>query len=122
MNGSLLVTLEKDRYWRDSDGLSLGAGAFVAGLEYATGISAHLMGKPSPDFFRMALQGMDAEPGSTVMIGDDVDSDVGGAISSGLIGVLVMTGKYTPETLDASEKKPDLVISSVASVPDLFRS
>jgi HAD superfamily hydrolase (TIGR01458 family) len=122
MDGSLLITLEKDRYWKDSDGFSLGAGAFVTGLEYATGVSSHLLGKPSPDFFRMALQSMNAEPETTIMIGDDLISDVLGAITAGLSGVLVMTGKYRDETLITSVKKPDFVIPSVASVPELFTS
>ena len=121
MNGSLLISLEKDTHWRDGDGLSLGAGAFVAGLEYATGITSHLIGKPSPDFFRMALASMGAEPGMSVMIGDDITSDALGAMGAGLIGVLVMTGKYQPERMTEVVKMPDLVIPSIASVPDLFK-
>ncbi|PKL60127.1 MAG: TIGR01458 family HAD-type hydrolase [Methanomicrobiales archaeon HGW-Methanomicrobiales-4] len=121
MNGARLIALEKDQYWRDTDGLSLGAGAFIAGLEYASGVSPVLMGKPSPDFFRMALQSIGAKPASTLMVGDDIMTDTLGAMSSGLIGALVMTGKYSQETLKAAIKRPDIIIPSIASVPDLFR-
>ena len=33
-------------------------------------------------------------PGDLVMIGDDAESDVGGAMSAGLQGILVKTGKF----------------------------
>ena len=32
------------------------------------------------------------------MIGDDVESDVGGSMDAGLIGILVKTGKYRYNT------------------------
>ena len=118
--GSDLIALEKDRYWMDSDGLSLGAGAFVKALEYASGKFAILMGKPSPDFFREALLSMNAEPGTTIMVGDDINSDIGGAMNYGLKGVLVKTGKFTPEVLEKSEVFPTWIIPSVKDLPDLI--
>jgi hypothetical protein len=39
--GAELVALQKNRYWRREDGLSLDVGPFVAALEYATGHDAH---------------------------------------------------------------------------------
>jgi hypothetical protein len=35
MDGAELVALQKNRYWRTQDGLSLDVGPFVAALEYA---------------------------------------------------------------------------------------
>ena len=63
--GAGIIALEKDRYWMGSDGLMLSAGPFVRGIEYATGKTATLMGKPSPDFFGMALR--DYGTGTRVM-------------------------------------------------------
>ena len=120
LNGAHLLALEKDRYWKDGDHLSLGAGAFVAGIEYASGVSAVLMGKPSPDFFRIAMDHLGAEPGVTMMVGDDITSDIGGAKKSGLISVLVMTGKFRQDILENSQIKPDLIIPSIASLPGLI--
>jgi HAD superfamily hydrolase (TIGR01458 family) len=121
IGGADLIALEKDRYWMDSDGLSLGAGAFVTALEYASGRSSLLIGKPSDEFFTMALTTMGADPSSTMMVGDDVVSDIGGAQRQGMAGVLVMTGKYKKEVCDHSLIKPDYVIPSVAAIPDLIR-
>ena len=54
------------------------------------------------------------------MVGDDVESDVGGAQRSGLAGVLVRTGKYRDDVLRASGVRPDAVIDSIADLPALL--
>ncbi len=121
IGGADLIALEKDRYWMDYAGLSLGAGAFVAGLEYASGKSSLLMGKPSPDFFRGALSSMDAEPGTTLMVGDDIITDIGGSMACGLKGALVQTGKFSSEVLERSQVKPTHVLRSIMFLPELIQ-
>jgi HAD superfamily hydrolase (TIGR01458 family) len=118
LEGADLLALEKDRYWREPEGLVLSAGPFVAALEYATGKEGLLMGKPSADFFRMALEDMDASPHQTAMIGDDIRSDVGGAQEMGMSGILVKTGKYREDTARSSGVRPDLVLDSIARLPE----
>lgn len=95
IDGAELIALAKNRNFQDDDGqLSLDAGPFVVALEYASGKTATLLGKPSPDFFALAVQSIGCAAANVVMIGDDVESDVGGAVSAGLQGLLVRTGKY----------------------------
>jgi HAD superfamily hydrolase (TIGR01458 family) len=53
-----LIATHKARYYREKGGVSLGPGAFVIGLEYATGVTAHVVGKPDPAFFLQVLQEM----------------------------------------------------------------
>jgi HAD superfamily hydrolase (TIGR01458 family) len=96
MDGARLVAVAKNRYFQEADGLSLDMGAFVAALEYAAGVEAVIVGKPSPRFFESALAEMDLDPGKVMMVGDDVEADVLGAIEAGLNGALVCTGKYRP--------------------------
>ena len=93
--GAGIIALEKDRYWMGNDGLMLSAGPFVRAIEYASGTTATLMGKPSPGFFGMALISMGIDPSEAVMIGDDVVSDTGGAMNAGMQGILVKTGKFS---------------------------
>ena len=97
MEGAPLYTLAANRYFEDDDGLSLDVGAFVAALEYGSGIKAELFGKPSPAFFQAALDGLGCRADEAVMIGDDVEADVNGALALGIAGMLVRTGKYRPE-------------------------
>ena len=106
--GAPLLALGRNRYFKEADGLSLDAGPFVAALEYASGQTAELLGKPAPAIFRAALESIGCEAADAVMIGDDVDSDVNGAIDAGLRGILVNTGKYRPG--DESRLKPGGVV------------
>ena len=122
MAGAELVALQKNRYWLREDGLSLDVGPFVAALEYATRREALVIGKPSPSFFALVLAGMGIEPGHAAMVGDDVETDVGGALAAGLAGVLVRTGKFTPDTVRESGVDPTATIDSIADLPDLLPS
>ena len=94
MEGASLLAMGNNRYFKLPDGLYLDIGPFVAALEYASGVQAHVLGKPSRDFFLQAVSSLGCQPKETLMVGDDVVSDVQGAIASGLQGVLVKTGKY----------------------------
>ena len=118
--GAGIIALENDRYWMGSDGLMLSAGPFVRGIEYATGKTATLMGKPSGGFFRMALGDMGLEPADAVMIGDDVVSDTGGAIKAGMQGILVKTGKFSSEALALADPGPTRVIGSIAEIDTIL--
>lgn len=120
LDGAELVALQKNRYWRTPDGLSLDVGAFVAALEYAADRDAVVVGKPAPAFFATVLDGLEARPDEAVMVGDDVESDVGGALRAGLAGVLVRTGKYREEAVAATGVEPTATVDSVADVPALL--
>ena len=116
--GAELFCLHKNPWWQTSRGPLLDSGAFVAGLEYAAGIEATVLGKPSPAFFGAALDALDADPELTWMVGDDLDTDIAGAKSCGLSTILVRTGKFREETLVEALVKPDAVVDSIGDVPD----
>jgi HAD superfamily hydrolase (TIGR01458 family) len=107
----------KNRWWQTSSGPLLDAGAFVAGLEYAAQAEAEVVGKPTAAYFESALAELDASPGEAVMVGDDVEADIGGAKRVGLRGVLVRTGKFRPAALREADPQPDGVIDSIADLP-----
>jgi len=114
--GAELVALQRNRFWQSAQGLVLDAGPFVVALEYATGHEAFVTGKPSLTFFSTALQELGVQAVAAAMIGDDLEADVGGAIDAGLSGVLVRTGKFRPEALDASCVRPTLIWDSIAEL------
>jgi phospholysine phosphohistidine inorganic pyrophosphate phosphatase len=116
------ITLARNRYFRGSDGLCLDVGATVAALEYAAMRAAVLVGKPAREFFLLACQSMGVALEDTIVIGDDLEADVGGALAAGCAGVLVRTGKFRSEQLENSSVRPDRVLDSLADLPDLLRS
>jgi HAD superfamily hydrolase (TIGR01458 family) len=117
LGGAELIALQKNRYWKTAEGLTLDAGPFVVALEYATGQQAKVIGKPSPDFFRLAVDDLGMSPAQVAMIGDDIEVDVGGAQRAGLKGILVRTGKFQEADLQ-SGIEPDEVIDSITDLVD----
>jgi HAD superfamily hydrolase (TIGR01458 family) len=116
--GAELYCLHKNPWWQTSRGPLLDSGAFVAGLEYATGVEATVLGKPSPAYFLAALEAVDADPELTWMVGDDIESDIRGAQAHGMKTALVRTGKFRPDVVERSRVMPDAILSSVADLPE----
>ena len=116
--GADLFCLHRNPWWQTARGPMLDGGAFVAALEYATGVDATIVGKPSAACFAAALAALDAEPELTWMVTDDLEQDVRGAQLFGMKTVLLRTGKFRPDTLERSTTIPDAVLSSIAQVPD----
>jgi len=115
--GADLFCLHKNPWWQTARGPMLDGGAFVAALEYATGVEATVIGKPSASCFAAALAALDAEPELTWMVTDDLEQDVRGAQLFGMKTVLLRTGKFRPEALERSPVVPDAVLSSIAQFP-----
>ncbi|MEM0915937.1 MAG: TIGR01458 family HAD-type hydrolase [Planctomycetota bacterium] len=118
-DGRPLISMGANRYFKDGDGgLSLDMGPFVEALAFAAGRKAMTVGKPAPAFFRDVLQDMGCKPATSVMIGDDLANDVGGAQAVGLTGVLVRTGKYRPADEHDDAVSPDAVVNDFAAAVD----
>lgn len=112
-----LLAIQRNRYWHTEGGLSLDAGPFVAALEYGSGKTATLAGKPSPVFFEAAAKELSLPPERIAVVGDDLESDVAGARAAGMIGVAVRTGKYRPQDEERARREADGVLSSIAEIP-----
>ena len=118
MQGVPLIAMARNRYFMEADGMSMDMGAFVAGLEYSTGVTAEITGKPAPAFFAAALAELGVAPDAAVLIGDDLADDVGGAQDAGIAGILVRTGKFRPGDDENPEIRPALVVADFAAAVD----
>ena len=119
-SGAELVAIHKNRFWQTGQGLRLDIGAFVAALEYASNKPALVFGKPAKEFFELALTDMGVFNQNVIMVGDDIDSDIGGAKNVGIRTVLCKTGKFRENYFVKSEICPDYIIDSIASLPSLI--
>jgi HAD superfamily hydrolase (TIGR01458 family) len=92
--GRPLIGIGMNRCFREGGEWMLDAGAFIRAIEWAAHTEALVMGKPSAAFFDelVASTGVSAE--ECLMIGDDVEADVAGAMARGIAGCLVCTGKF----------------------------
>ena len=117
LNGSELVALHKNRFWQSSTGYTVDVGPFVSALEYASGKPAAIMGKPNANIFILASLDWGLPGEKILMVGDDIDGDIGGALGVGMQSVLVKTGKFMNISLQNSDKQPDHIINSIADLP-----
>ena len=118
LGGAKLVGMHRNGFWRAASGLALDSGAYVRGLEYATGARATIVGKPAAPFFRAGARALGLPPEQVVMLGDDLRADVLPAMRLGMRGALVRTGKYRDGDLKAGA--PDWLLDSVAGLPGLL--
>jgi len=119
LNGAQLIALGMGRFWPSADGLRPGTGAFASGLAFACSKDPIVIGKPSSEYFQIAIEQLGLSPQRIAMVGDDIVSDVGAAQQSGLKGVLVQTGKFRPQDL-GQDIKPDWVLSDITQVLPLL--
>ena len=118
----VLIALGMTRYWRAADGLRLDVAPFIKALEYASSSKAVVVGKPSIEFFDLALSSFEEKtPETAIMIGDDIVSDIQGAQKAGIKAVLVKTGKYRAQDLHG-DVIPDAILDSIADLPEWWQS
>lgn len=120
MNGAKLIAIHKNRFWQTEQGLNMDIGAFISGLEYASAKQAMVIGKPSPAFFNAALSTMQLTPEQVAIVGDDIDSDIGGGQQAGFTSILVKTGKYRQNYVERSSIRADYLIDSIAELPGIL--
>lgn len=91
----------------------------VAPLIDFFGISAIVgIEKPDPKIFQLALSELGSEAARTVHIGNRLDTDVLPAQSLGMRTVWILRGEANPSPNDDDLKRPDIVLSSLAGVPE----
>ncbi len=93
-----------------------GAGALVAALRTATGREPVCAGKPEPHPFQMALHRLGARPQDTLMVGDQIATDVAGAARLGMRTALVLTGVASAEEVERSPVRPQVVVQDLAEL------
>ncbi|CAC5362532.1 Haloacid dehalogenase-like hydrolase domain-containing protein 2 [Mytilus coruscus] len=121
-DGCPLIAIHKARYYKKTDELALGPGPFVTALEYATDTTAHTVGKPQASFFLSSVEEFNCRPEECVMIGDDVRDDINGAQKTGMLGILVKTGKYRIGDEDKINSKPFKVVDDFQQAVEVIEN
>ena len=122
-NGAEIIAMQKNKFWLpDGKSLALDAGAFVTAIEYASGKQATLIGKPSPLYFQSALKKLGfGKENSFYIIGDDLETDIGGAQAIRGKGILVFTGKTKFPLKDETSIKPAYTAKDLSEVIKLLQ-
>jgi HAD superfamily hydrolase (TIGR01458 family) len=118
--GAELVATHRNLFWMTRRGEKLDAGAYLLGLEAATGLEAVVLGKPAASAFRAGLDALGLPAERVAMVGDDVENDVLAAQALGISGVLVRTGKFREDDVARASGAPDQVVDSILDLPGLL--
>lgn len=114
--GARFVATNPDPNGPGDGGIEPACGAMAALIEKATGIQPFYVGKPNPLMIRTALNYLHAHSEETVMIGDRMDTDIVGAVSSGLDTILVLSGVTQAEDIHKFPYQPTYVLDSIADM------
>jgi len=114
LRGADLLATARDPTYPQPDGLWPGTGSILAAVEYGTGHTAEIVGKPEPQLFRTALDRLG--DGATLVVGDRVGSDLAAAAAAGLDAALVVGDGTDRERLDGFEPKPVAVGETLAGL------
>ena len=120
-NGARLFATGRDAVFPASEGPRPGTGAILAGVETAGGVAAVVVGKPEPIVFEIARELL-AGCERVGVIGDDLIADIAGAKRAGLGAILVLTGTTGRHDLERAGIRPDLVLESLAALPEVMRT
>jgi glycerol-1-phosphatase len=88
--GALHVASNLDLSLPTERGFAPGNGSLVGAVRAATGVTPISAGKPQPDMYRLAVERSAAV--NPLVIGDRLDTDLGGAVAAGYPGLHVLTG------------------------------
>ncbi len=117
--GARLVAPSHDRNFPWSSGSLPGGGALASALAYSAGVESIMVGKPATRMFDEILKRENAHASDLVLVGDNIETDIGAAKALGARSVLVFTGVSTAEDLEraAAADRPDYAIADLSQFP-----
>jgi len=116
-----LLGTQGNKYYLDRNGEPvIDTGSFVWMIANAANVTPKIFGKPSKEYFVQALKRLDLLAKNAVVIGDDIESDIEGALNANIRGILVKTGKGQFFNPLESDIHPNIVINSFSSILELL--
>jgi 4-nitrophenyl phosphatase len=116
LSGAEFIATNTDGTFPAPDGLTPGTGMVIGAIQGASGVKPTVMGKPERAIFEVAMKALNANPATTAMIGDRLETDILGAQRVGIVTIGVLTGVATREQMATSEIQPDFVFASIAEL------
>lgn len=114
--GARVLATNEDATFPTPTGPVPGAGAVVGALRGMGFAPAHVVGKPSPLAFEVALDVLGVPANRVLMIGDRLETDIAGAAACGLDSALVLTGICSRGDAEATAIRPTWVAESLAEL------
>ncbi|GAC1363228.1 MAG: HAD-IIA family hydrolase [Herpetosiphon sp.] len=114
--GARFIATNRDVAGPSETGLVPATGAVAALISAATGVKPFFIGKPNALMMRTALNTIDAHSEDSVMVGDNMDTDIVAGIESGMETILVLTGVTRRDGVNRYPYLPTQIVESVADI------
>ncbi|MGY3582632.1 4-nitrophenyl phosphatase [Bradyrhizobium sp. USDA 4341] len=114
LKGAAFIGTNPDLLLPTANGFEPGAGAMITAVAAATRTKPLIVGKPEPHMIETALSRLGTVRSATLMIGDQIATDIQAGKGAGLPTVLVTTG--VPRREDPALARPDFIVSSLAEI------
>ncbi len=119
--GAEFIATNGDTTLPTERGLVQGNGAILAALHAATGCTPKVIGKPEPIIYQQALALLGSTAENTIAIGDRLDTDILGAVRTGMRSLMVLTGASTEEDIERIDYTPTWVMPDLQAVTEALR-
>jgi 4-nitrophenyl phosphatase len=116
LEGADFVATNTDGAYPTPEGFSPGTGMVIGALQFTSGVTPYIAGKPYPAIFQTALKALNAEVGEALMVGDKLETDILGANQMGLHPAAVLTGVTSREEIESNNIKPDFIFKDIATL------
>ncbi len=104
--GAKFYVTNQDTLIPTEAGMFPSSGALTAFIEYASGVSPMVIGKPNPLIIDGAVQRLGLENHQVLLIGDNYQTDIQAGIQAGVDTLMVLTGVSTKEDLAKFDAQP----------------
>jgi len=119
-SGARFIATNLDPTQPSERGLLPGTGSIIRALEAASGVKSTAIGKPEPIIYQLAMEQMKANPETTAVIGDRVDTDILGGKRAGLKTICVLSG--SSDRMEAEAVDTDLIFDDIAHLLDAWEA
>jgi len=120
--GAKFIGTNADTTLPTEHGITHGNGAILAALQVATGVTPTIIGKPEPIIYQQAMALLGTDTSETIAIGDRLETDILGAVRTGIRSLMVLTGVSTEEDLKVSGYQPTWLMPDISAITDALKN
>jgi 4-nitrophenyl phosphatase len=118
--GARFVSTNPDLVVNTDQGLSPGNGAICQAIQAATGVEPFVVGKPEKVIMEIALRRLGLPKEGTVLIGDNLATDIAAGVAAGLQTALILTGVSTRQDAETSPIRPTWIVEGYDELESVF--
>ena len=120
-SGAKFIATNADTSLPTERGPVVGNGAILAALQAATLVAPTIVGKPEPIMYQQAIKILGDAPENTIAIGDRLNTDILGAVNTGIRSIMVLTGISNENDLKSIDYQPTWIMPDICAVTEALK-